>query len=112
MQNPFTLIFGKSPLESISRLAQTNEIIDAFSTEILNQQIYMITGVRGSGKTVMLTDISKHFKKDKDWIVIELNPDRDLLRSFAAKLYDEKYLQEAFLNAKPSPAPLRFSESP
>lgn len=100
VQNPFTLIFGKSPLESISRLAQTNEIIDAFSTEILNQQIYMITGVRGSGKTVMLTDISKHFKKDKDWIVIELNPDRDLLRSFAAKLYDEKYLQEAFLNAK------------
>ena len=100
VQNPFTLIFGKSPLESISRLAQTNEIIDAFSTEILNQQIYMITGVRGSGKTVMLTDISKHFKKDKDWIVIELNPDRDLLRSFAAKLYDEKYLREAFLNAK------------
>lgn len=100
VQNPFTLIFGKSPLESISRLAQTNEIIDAFSTEILNQQIYMITGVRGSGKTVMLTDISKHFKKDKGWIVIELNPDRDLLRSFAAKLYDEKYLQEAFLNAK------------
>ncbi len=25
MQNPFTLVFGKSPLESISRLAQTNE---------------------------------------------------------------------------------------
>lgn len=39
----------------------------------MNQQIYMITGVRGSGKTVMLTDISKHFRKDKDWIVIELN---------------------------------------
>lgn len=50
----------------------------------------MITGVWGSGKTVMLTDISKHFRKDKDWIVIELNPDRDLLYSFAAKLYDQK----------------------
>ena len=52
----------------------------------------MITGVWGSGKTVMLTDISKHFRKDKDWIVIELNPDRDLLYSFAAKLYDQKNL--------------------
>ena len=43
MQNPFTLVFGKSPLESISRLAQTNEIIGSFSSEWMNQQIYMIT---------------------------------------------------------------------
>lgn len=50
----------------------------------------MITGVWGSGKTVMLTDISKHFRKDKDWIVIELNPDRDLLYSFAAIIRSEK----------------------
>ena len=100
MQNPFTLVFGKSPLESISRLAQTNEIIGSFSSEWMNQQIYMITGVRGSGKTVMLTDISKHFRKDKDWIVIELNPDRDLLHSFAAKLYDQKNLKDLFIKAK------------
>ena len=33
MQNPFTLVLGKSPLESISRLAQTNEFIDSFSSE-------------------------------------------------------------------------------
>ena len=44
----------------------------------------MITGVRRSGKTVMLTDISKHFKNEKDWIVIELNPDRDMLQGFAS----------------------------
>lgn len=60
----------------------------------------MITGVLGSGKTVMLTDISKHFRKDKDWIVIELNPDRDLLYSFAAKLYDQKNLKDLFIKAK------------
>ena len=100
MQNPFTLVLGKSPLESISRLAQTNEIIDSFSSECMNQKIYMITCVWGSGKTVMLTDISKHFRKDKDWIVIELNPDRDLLYSFAAKLYDQKNLKDLFIKAK------------
>lgn len=60
----------------------------------------MITGVWGSGKTVMLTDISKHFRKDKDWIVIELNPDRDLLYSFAAKLHDQKNLKDLFIKAK------------
>ena len=100
MQNPFSLVFGKSPLESVSRLVQTNEIIEMFSAEYMNQQIYMITGVRGSGKTVMLTDISKHFRKEKDWIVIELNPERDLLYSFAAKLYDQKKLKDLFIKAK------------
>lgn len=100
MQNPFSLVFGKSPLESVSRLVQTNEIIETFSAEYMNQQIYMITGVRGSGKTVMLTDISKHFRKEKDWIVIELNPERDLLYSFAAKLYDQKELKDLFIKAK------------
>lgn len=100
MQNPFTLVFGRSPLEFISRLIQTNEIIESFSATLLNQQIYMITGVMGSGKTVMLTDISKHFKNEKDWIVIELNPDRDMLQGFAAKLYDYKDMKDLFIKAK------------
>ena len=30
MQNPFLLVFGRSPLESVSRLVQTNEIIEMF----------------------------------------------------------------------------------
>ena len=31
MQNPFTLTFGKSPLEPVERPVQTNEIVDAFT---------------------------------------------------------------------------------
>ena len=71
----------------------------------------MITGVWGSGKTVMLTDISKHFRKDKDWIVIELNPDRDLLYRFAAKLYDQKNLKDLFIKAKLDLSVLRIGVS-
>jgi hypothetical protein len=37
----------------------------------------MITGVRGSGKTVMLTDIAKHFRENEGWIVMDLSPERD-----------------------------------
>ena len=33
MQNPFTLTFGKSPLEPVERPVQTNEIVDAFTAE-------------------------------------------------------------------------------
>ena len=39
----------------------------------------MITGVRGSGKTVMMTNIASEMRKQSDeWIVVELNPNRDL----------------------------------
>ena len=32
-KNPFTLLFGKEPTQFISRLAQTNEIIENFTDE-------------------------------------------------------------------------------
>lgn len=44
MQNPFTLTFGKSPLEPVERPVQTNEIIEAFTADPINQQMFIITG--------------------------------------------------------------------
>ena len=37
MPNPFTLSFGKSPLENISRTVQINTILDAFRSDPINQ---------------------------------------------------------------------------
>ena len=87
MNNPFTLSFGKKPLQYISRIMQTNQIIESFNAEIPSNQIFMITGVRGSGKTVMMTNIVDEIRADESWIVVELNPMRDLLQSLAAKIY-------------------------
>ena len=79
MNNPFTLSFGKKPVQYISRIAQTERIIGDFTAEESPNQIYMITGVRGSGKTVMMTNIASEIRKRSDeWIVVELNPNRDL----------------------------------
>ena len=39
MGNPFTLTFGKSPLENIERPVQKNEILEAFLATPINQQI-------------------------------------------------------------------------
>lgn len=100
MNNPFTLSFGKKPLQYVSRIAQTNEVIDNFEAEMPSNQIYMITGVRGSGKTVMLTSIAGEMRSDEKWIVIELNPARDLLQSLAAKLYSIPEMHAKFLKAK------------
>lgn len=100
MNNPFTLSFGKKPLQYISRISQTNEIVENFTAEEPSNQIYMLTGVRGAGKTVMMTSISSEIKKDESWIVMELNPARDLLQSLAAKLYSLPEMYPHFIQAK------------
>ena len=88
--NPYSRVFGKEPSQAIARITQTNEILYEFLSETPGQQIYMITGVRGSGKTVLMTELTHRIKAEKDWIVIELNPAKDLLVGMAAKLYEEK----------------------
>ncbi len=87
MSNPFTLSFGKKPSEFISRITQTNQILDDFNSDDPSSQVYMITGVRRSGKTVMLTSITDSLTQDKTWISVELNPERDMLEKLAASLY-------------------------
>ena len=100
MTNPFTLSFGKKPLQYVSRISQMQEIIDNFNDETPSNQIYMITGVRGSGKTVMMTSIANELRGTEGWIVAELNPTRDLLKSLAAKLYSLPEMYAHFVQAK------------
>ena len=64
MENPFTLSFGKSPQTSIDRPVQTEEIVDTFQASEPNQQIFLITGVRGYGKTVLMTEVAKELSRD------------------------------------------------
>lgn len=89
MENPFTLSFGKEPVHCISRVSQTEQVIYTFTKENPNNRTYIITGVRGSGKTVALSIIANSFRSRKDWIVTDLNPAADLMQDFAAKLYND-----------------------
>ena len=98
--NPFDISFGKSPNETIERVRQNREILEAFTTDPVVQQIFMITGVRGSGKTVLMNTIANSLEAEKEWIVIRLNPDRDLLQSMGAKLCSTRSNAEMFQNAK------------
>lgn len=100
MSNPFTLSFGKKPLQYISRIVQTNQITEDFCAAVPSNQIFMITGVRGAGKTVMMTSIAGELREQENWIVVELNPTRDLLLSLAAKIYSLPEMHARFLNAR------------
>ena len=87
MKNPFTLTFGEMPTNYIDRLVQSREIIDAFEND--SSKSYMITGVRGTGKTVMLSYISEYFSNKSDWVVVELITESDMLDQLASRLYDK-----------------------
>lgn len=100
MQNPFTLSFGKKPYEYISRISVTDEILGNFTADYPSSQVYMLTGVRGSGKTVTMASIANRLNEKENWIVVELNPTRNLLNAFAAKLYEKERLLPLFLKAK------------
>lgn len=102
MKNPFSLTFGKEPLSLISRNLQNEEIISSFNADNPGFQVCMITGVRGSGKTVTMTTIANELRQEQNWLVVDLNPERDLLNTLAAELSSNKgifaYLKNAQIN--------------
>ena len=54
MPNPYTLVFGQRPPEIIERTVQAERIISEFTQERPANYLNLITGIRGSGKTVFL----------------------------------------------------------
>ena len=100
MANPYTLMFGKEPNNMISRISQSDEVFEMFTADEPSQQIYMITGVRGSGKTVFMTEISKRFNKYRNWVTVELNPALDLLQGLASKLYEDASVRDIIKEAR------------
>lgn len=100
MANPFSLSFGKCPINTVERIAQTNEILDAFTSDPINQQMFAITGVRGAGKTVLMSEISNILRNKEDWIVVDLNSSADLLFTLLAKLYSNSVCASIIKAAK------------
>lgn len=100
MSNPYSITFGREPGQIIPRPLQKEEVISDFTDENPSVQAYIITGVRGTGKTVLMTDICQELSEDKDWIVAELNPERDLLQELAANLSSKTALAQIFRKAK------------
>ena len=98
MENPYSLVFGIEPSQYISRLELTDEIINGLKED--PRKVYMITGVRGSGKTVFMTEIKSRFEKEKDFVVVELSTERNMLEALVAKLAGKDKLSDLFKSAK------------
>lgn len=99
MQNPFNINFGKEPFSIISRENELKEVYESFSSESPFSNVYILTGIRGSGKTVAMTNIANYYKNN-DWICVELKPETDLLEQLASKVYDEGKIRKLFISTE------------
>ena len=100
MNNPFSLAFGNTPYVEIDRSNVEFDIINDFNGEHSVSNAYMITGVRGSGKTVYMTNICKKLRQDKKWIVIEVSPEEDIIKQIAYKLAKDSDFGKLIVSAK------------
>ncbi|MDC7294229.1 ATP-binding protein [Butyrivibrio sp. DSM 10294] len=98
-RNPFVLNFGKVPRQYISRELIIDEIVQEMNDEESQNNCFMLTGTRGSGKTVTMTEIEQRILESEDWIVVRLNAERNLLESLVGKLYDSRSFITQFVDA-------------
>lgn len=96
--NPFNLMFEKSPFSIIKRQDQYLQIKNTFNSEYPSTFAYLISGIRGSGKTVMLRQIAEDLSSSPDWIVLDINSQSDLIKDLAEKFLYEGKKHKLFLD--------------
>lgn len=95
--NPFSLTFGKEPQNLINDVDNYESIRSTFLSLNPTSMVSLITGVRGSGKTVLLSRLYKYFDTLDDWIVVELNPETDMLEYLASSIYEKANMKLKFM---------------
>ncbi len=58
---------------------------------------YVITGIRGSGKTVLLSSIASFFKQKKDWIVVDPGMKENIIENIVSQLYEVGTAKKIFI---------------
>lgn len=111
-KNPFTISFGRLPAEYIARSEQMEKVIATFTEPPVTDQIFVITGIRGTGKTVLFSDITNRFAKRDDWIVIHLSTDGDMIGTFYSDLFHSQKLHNFLIQAGISIPGIRVSVTP
>jgi hypothetical protein len=76
------------PPNYIARNKEGRQIIEAF---VQGGHVYFLTGLRASGKTVLLTDICEWIGRMKNWMVIKISPLDDILEALYSDLQNSRY---------------------
>jgi len=86
MKNPFNPSFGLRPEQFIGRDDITDEYLRALSNQNNPWRSTLIVGVRGSGKTSILSDIQLRLQ-ETDAIVVSTSPEGDFLNRVLGQIY-------------------------
>lgn len=99
-QNPFNISFGTEPLQNLSRSDTEQGIIETFCNPNPETESYILTGPRGCGKTVLLSQIKRAFERKNDWIAVDLNPCMEMHEQLAARIYESGKMKKLFLKTE------------
>lgn len=97
---PFSLTFGKEPANYIERLEENSEILSEFSSDSPTYYSYLIIGVRGSGKTVFMSNIAKELSRHDDYLVVDPGSKDDILANIAGQIYEKGKMKKLFLEGE------------
>ncbi len=86
--NPFNPTFGDVPKIFLDRTKQLDTVIKGLEHETSPYHTTLVYGLRGSGKTTFLSDISNQMSKKDNWIVINLAVGEDLLITLVKLIYE------------------------
>ena len=99
-ENPFSINSKVIPKQFISRKSDLEEIYNSLSLNLSNNEVFIISGIRGSGKTVAMASISEFYKKEENWLIVDLNPEYNLIEQLASKLLDVGKLKKLFIKTE------------
>ena len=86
MQNPYNPLFGRKPERFLGRDLIVHEILSSLENVNSPWRTTLIIGVRGSGKTALLTDIDESVKGN-DVIVVPISPETEILDDILSQVY-------------------------
>lgn len=97
--NPYAISFGRIPTQYISRTIAIDSIVDTLESDIIDEQAFKLTGIRGAGKTVTLTAIERKMREKDDWIVVGLRSNGKIIEDLIANLYSAVPFITTFIDA-------------
>ena len=100
MNNPFNISFGEEPSNVILRTNEHVLIRNTFNSQNPETKVFTITGPRGSGKTVLLSQIKKYYENIPNWLCIDINPNDNILEQIAALVYEKGKIKNLFLKTE------------
>ena len=79
IKNPFNPQFGRRPTTFIGRSDLINHLLSSYDNLNAPERTTIVSGLRGSGKTSLLSDVSIRLENESDRIVINLACNDNLL---------------------------------